>query len=189
MTTPPIPKRRAVRLPHRVTNGSNRCAGCRSPGATLCCSDCRAVELGAVHTWYCDTACQTDDWPSHKAACNERRRLFRAVRVLSYLWDILAGATFVKPLAYRRHEDLAEGRVVHVVHDTEPIDPGCWTGRSVFRDFPGCAIPDSTAGDQTVVHEMLDHGSSLDSMIYGAALVDTLVSRMCPCVPNLCTCS
>ena len=46
-----------------TTTTTNTCAICQAP-ASKRCGRCKAV-------WYCDAAHQRQDWPTHKAICND----------------------------------------------------------------------------------------------------------------------
>lgn len=173
MAHSPKPKGR-TRLPQRLTNGTNKCASCHKSGATSCCADCRSLDIGAISTWYCNQTCQNKHWPKHKIACRERRRLFRAVRLLAAFWDIFTTHTFSKPIAYRSHD---EAGCVHVTYNSDVVNAGSWTGESIFRDFPKGVVPDDV--DETIRQAVLHHGSSQESMIFGAGFVETIISRTC----------
>lgn len=159
-------------LPSRITSGQKKCAHCKKPGAKFCCADCRAGELGDISTHYCDAACQKAHWPKHVAPCRERRRLFRAVRIISYLAEVFAATTYAKPMQYKGHDEVGN---IYVTHDASYIDPDAWTGGHIFRHFDEEVVPEGV--DDSIRSAILHHGFSQESVVQTCGFIDVLISR------------
>lgn len=159
-------------LPLRITSGKKKCAHCKKPGAKFCCADCRAGELGDIKTHYCDAVCQKAHWPKHRMPCRERRRFFRAVRIISYLAELFASITYAKPMQYRSHDEAGN---IYVTHDSSYIDPEAWTGGHIFREFNEDMVPDDV--HDGIRAAILQHGFSQESVVQACGFIEVLISR------------
>ncbi|KAK5259701.1 hypothetical protein LTR40_005490 [Exophiala xenobiotica] len=77
---------------------ANACAHCDGPATKRCsgCSEGATFVEDAKPTWYCSTECQTEDWESHKPACERLKRtksLYQAGDILNTLWPLLRSQT------------------------------------------------------------------------------------------------
>ncbi|CAI6082606.1 unnamed protein product [Clonostachys chloroleuca] len=93
--------------------------------------------MGSICTRYCSESCQKQHWSLHKPVCRDRRRLSRAVRLLSEVWDAFYTLTYEGFLTYT----VEKHGFISSEDETDTLEDLVWTGGTIVRDFHRDVVP------------------------------------------------
>ncbi|VUC28705.1 unnamed protein product [Clonostachys rosea] len=161
------------RLPASVIDKDEKCQNCHQPGATKMCSGCKISDVGSICTRYCSEACQKQHWSLHKPVCRDRRRLARAVRLLTEIWEAFSTLAYDRYLTYKVEED-----GLMSAHDEPDLakDLG-WTGETIFRNFHENVVPHGA--DDGFKQAVLHDSSCCEILSVGLKLVELFLKPVC----------
>ncbi|CAG9974157.1 unnamed protein product [Clonostachys byssicola] len=161
------------RLPPSLIDKDQKCENCHQPGATKTCTGCKIEDIGSICTRYCSEACQKQHWSLHKSVCRDRRRLSRAVRLLSEVWDAFSTLTYDGFYSYK----VEKGGFISTHGQPDPLEELVWTGGTIFRDFHRDVVPHGA--DEAVKLALLHDSNCSEVNTVGLELVGLFLKPVC----------
>ncbi|CAH0025952.1 unnamed protein product [Clonostachys rhizophaga] len=161
------------RLPPSLIDKDRKCQNCHQPGATKACSGCKISDIGSICTRYCNDACQKQHWSLHKPICRDRRRLARAVRLLTEVWEAFSTLAYDRYLTYK----VEKGGFISAHGEPDLTKDLGWTGETIFRDFHRDVVPNDA---EDAVKLAILHDCSCGEVISaGLGLVELFLKPVC----------
>ncbi|CAH0054780.1 unnamed protein product, partial [Clonostachys solani] len=161
------------RLPASLIDKDQKCQNCHQPGATKTCSGCGISDIGSICTRYCNEACQKQHWALHKPVCRDRRRLARAVRLLSEVWEAFSTLTYDRFLTYK----VEKGGFISAHDEPDLTKDFGWVGETIFRDFHRDVVPHDA--DDEVKLALLHDSSCAEVISVGLELIELFLEPIC----------